>query len=189
MKQVSLVHVLAPAPPSSAHAAAIEVVGKGALNNLGTQLEGLYTDVTLEAEAAMHSACTESRFRDVVWSASDWVREIDEHLNLIYVSKRISETLKTSPSAAVGRHIFSLGEFEENPSRPGLAASLMPFRGRIVLMPDKRGQIRRISMTGVAVFDKQSGAFVGCRGTGTDVPANSGSKPMLIRRSRFSKKA
>ena len=34
-------HVLAPAPPSSAHAAAIEVVGKGALDNLGTQLEGL----------------------------------------------------------------------------------------------------------------------------------------------------
>ena len=34
-------HVLAPAPPSSAHAAAIEVVGKGALYNLHTQLEGL----------------------------------------------------------------------------------------------------------------------------------------------------
>jgi len=35
------VHVHAPAQPSSAHAAAIEVVGKGALDNLGTQLEGL----------------------------------------------------------------------------------------------------------------------------------------------------
>jgi len=41
MKQVPLVHVLAPAPPSSAHAAAIEVVGKEALDNPGTQLEGL----------------------------------------------------------------------------------------------------------------------------------------------------
>ena len=36
-------------------------------------------------------------------------------------------------------------------------------------MPDKQGQTRRISMTGVAVFDNQSGAFVGYRGTGTDV--------------------
>ena len=130
---------------------------------------GLYTDVTLEAEAVMHSARTESRFQDVIRSASDWVWDTDERLNLIYVSNRISEALETPPSAVVGRHIFSLGEFEENPSRPDLAASLMPFRGRIVLMPDKQGQMRRISMTGVAVFDNQSGAFVGYCGTGTDV--------------------
>jgi signal transduction histidine kinase len=130
---------------------------------------GIYTDVTLEAEAVMHSARTESRFQDVIRSASDWVWETDELLNLIYVSNRISEALETPPSAVVGRHLFTLGEFEETPSRPDLAASLMPFRGRIFLMPDKRGQTRRISMTGVAVFDNQSGAFVGYRGTGTDV--------------------
>ena len=76
---------------------------------------GLYTDVTLEAEAVMHSARTESRFQDVIRSASDWVWDTDERLNLIYVSNRISETLETPLSAVVGRHIFSLGEFEGNP--------------------------------------------------------------------------
>ena len=40
VEQVSLVHVLAPAQPSPAHAAAIEGVGKGALDDLGAQLEG-----------------------------------------------------------------------------------------------------------------------------------------------------
>ena len=40
-KQVSLVHALATAQPSSAHAAAIEVVGNAALDDLDTQLEGL----------------------------------------------------------------------------------------------------------------------------------------------------
>ena len=40
MEQVSLVHVLAPAQPCPAHAAAIEVVRKGALDDLGAQLEG-----------------------------------------------------------------------------------------------------------------------------------------------------
>ena len=44
VKQVSLVHVLAPAQPSSAHAAAIQVVGKGALDDLGAPLEGLAGD-------------------------------------------------------------------------------------------------------------------------------------------------
>ena len=52
-KQVSLVHVLAPVPPSSAHAAAVEVVGKGALDNLGTQLEGLAGDPGLETHAVV----------------------------------------------------------------------------------------------------------------------------------------
>ena len=51
VKQVSHVHVLAPAQPSSAHAAAIEVVGKGALDTLGTQLEGLAGDPELETHA------------------------------------------------------------------------------------------------------------------------------------------
>jgi two-component system cell cycle sensor histidine kinase PleC len=45
----------------------------------------------------------------------------------------------------------------------------MPFRGRVFLMPDRHGLTRRISMTGVAVFDDRSGAFMGYRGTGTDV--------------------
>jgi hypothetical protein len=34
---------------------------------------GLYTDVTLEAEAVMQSARAEARFQDVIRSASDWV--------------------------------------------------------------------------------------------------------------------
>jgi len=100
---------------------------------------GVYTDVTLEAEAVTHSSPAETRFQDVIRSASDWVWETDGPLNLIYVSNRISEALEAPPSAIVGRHLFSLGEFETNPSRQDLAASLMPFRNQIFPMPDKRG--------------------------------------------------
>jgi signal transduction histidine kinase len=134
---------------------------------------GLYTDVTLEAEAVMQSARAEARFQDVIRSASDWVWETDENLNLTYVSNRISEALESPPSSLIGKHLFMLGEFEElpgsGPARPDLATTLMPFRGRIFLMPDKRGRVRRISLTGVPVFDDRSGAFMGYRGTGTDV--------------------
>jgi len=51
VKQVPLLHVLA--PPSSAHAAAIEVAGKGALDNLSTQLEGLAGSLGLETHAVV----------------------------------------------------------------------------------------------------------------------------------------
>lgn len=138
-------------------------------DELPTGYGGVYTDVTLEAEAVMQSARTESRFQDVIRSASDWVWETDDFLNLTYASNRIADALEMAPAAVIGRHLFTLGEFEDNPARPDLSASLMPFRGRIFLMSDKRGRTRRISMTGVAVFDESSGAFVGYRGTGTDV--------------------
>jgi len=140
-----------------------EVIGYG----------GIYTDVTLEAEAVMQSARSEARFQDVIRSASDWVWETDHNLNLTYVSNRIAEALKTPPAELIGRHLFTIGEFEESlengPARPDLAAALMPFRGRIFLMPDNRHWKRRISMTGVPVFDERSGGFRGYRGTGTDV--------------------
>jgi len=134
---------------------------------------GIYTDVTLEAEAVMQSARSETSFQDVIRSASDWVWETDHNLNLTYVSNRIAEALKTPPAELIGRHLFTIGEFEESPengpARPDLAAALMPFRGRIFLMPDNRQRMRRISMTGVPVFDECSGSFRGYRGTGTDV--------------------
>jgi len=134
---------------------------------------GVYTNVTLEAEAVMQAAHTEARFQDIIRSASDWVWETDHHINLSYVSNRISEALETPPSALVGRYLFSLGEFEDTagngPPQPDLASALMPFRGRVFLMPDKQGRTRRISLTGVPVFDDASGRFIGYRGTGTDV--------------------
>lgn len=87
--------------------------------------------------------------------------ETDHKLNLTYVSDRVAEALKTPPAELIGRHLFTIGEFEESlengPARPDLAAALMPFRGRIFLMPDHRHRMRRISMTGVHVYDERSG--------------------------------
>ena len=53
VKQVSLVYVFAPAQPGSAHAATIEVGGKGAFDDLGAPLEGLTGDPGLEPHAVV----------------------------------------------------------------------------------------------------------------------------------------
>ena len=134
---------------------------------------GVYTDVTLEAEAVMQSTRAEARFQDVIRSASDWVWETDVNLNLTYVSDRIAELLDRPATTLRGRYLFTVGEFETdgedgNP-RPDLAASLMPFRGRIFLLPDSRNRTRRIALSGVPIFDDHTGEFTGYRGTGTDV--------------------
>lgn len=134
---------------------------------------GTYTDVTLEAEAVTNSVRAESRFQDVIRSASDWVWETDRNLNISYISNRISDAIETSPETLKGRYLFTLGTFEDEAefsnSQPDPTAALLPFRGRIFLMKDRRGRTRRISLTGVPVFDEGTGAFAGYRGTGTDV--------------------
>lgn len=130
---------------------------------------GVYTDVTLEAEAVMQSTRTEARFQDVIRSASDWVWETDTNINLTYISDRIAEVLDQPAASLRGRHLFTLGEFKSGGPRPDLATELLPFRGRIFLMADSQGRNRRIALSGVPVFDEHTGAFTGYRGTGTDI--------------------
>ena len=134
---------------------------------------GIYTDVTLEAEAVIDAARSESRFQDIIRSASDWVWETDVDLNLTYVSARISETLDMPPGTLIGKKIFSLGVFEDSSDglsvKPDLMDAREQFRGRIFLIADNRNRVRRISMSGVPVYDELTGAFKGYRGTGADV--------------------
>ena len=139
----------------------------------GTGYAGVFADVTQETLAMRQSSRSESRFRDVIRSTSDWVWETDANLNLTYVSDRITEALEMPPSSLNGRYLFALGEFAPTddgaPTRPDLAAELAPFRGRNFLMADSQGHIRRIALSGVPVFDETTGKFAGYRGTGTDI--------------------
>ena len=138
-----------------------------------TGFAGIYTDVTLEAEAVIEAARTEARFQDIIRSASDWVWETDVDLNLTYVSARISETLEVPPGSLMGRNIFSLGVFEDSSDglrdKPDLMEARSPFRGRIFLIADNRNRVRRISLSGVPIYDDATGEFTGYRGTGSDV--------------------
>ncbi|MEX2455287.1 MAG: PAS domain-containing sensor histidine kinase [Rhodospirillaceae bacterium] len=140
---------------------------------LPTGYAGIYTDVTLEAEAVIEAARAEARFQDIIRSASDWVWETDVDLVLTYVSTRISETLELPPGALIGRNIFSLGIFEDARDglrgKPDLVTDRAPFRGRIFLIADSRNRVRRISLSGVPIYDDATGVFCGYRGTGTDV--------------------
>lgn len=142
-------------------------------DGIDTGYAGIYTDVTLEAEAVIEAARTESRFQDIIRSASDWVWETDVDLNLTYVSTRISETLETPPGSLIGRNIFSLGVFEDSSDglrgKPDLMETRSSFRGRIFLIADNRNRVRRISLSGVPIHDDATGEFAGYRGTGSDV--------------------
>ena len=142
-------------------------------DGIETGYAGIYTDVTLEAEAVIEAARTEARFQDIIRSASDWVWETYTDLNLTYVSTRISETLETPPGSLIGRNIFALGVFEDSSDglrgKPDMLNARSTFRGRIFLIADNRNRVRRISLSGVPIYDDATGEFVGYRGTGSDV--------------------
>lgn len=140
---------------------------------------GLYADVSQQNQAALRAEQMESWLQDVVRSASDWVWEIDANFNLTFVSPRISEALGLPPQLLKGKHLFSLGQFEDDPLSSTTGAESSPtgkeimdrktaFRHRVFLMPDDQGRTRRIHLSGVPVFDETGGRFVGYRGTGTD---------------------
>ncbi len=134
---------------------------------------GVYTDATAEVEARRKAAAEESRYQDILRSTADWVWETDANLNFTAISSRIADVLDQLPSTLIGRNLFSLGRFEDTEdasrSQRELLFNLVPFRGRLFLVPERHGGVRLISLAAVPVFEESTGRFAGYRGTGTDV--------------------
>ncbi len=134
---------------------------------------GVYTDVTDRAEANRRLAQTQARYEDVIRSASDWVWETDHNLNLTFASNRIAETLGEPAETLTGRYLGAIGRFEDDSDGPRAPDRLIgrrkPFRGAAFVVTDGSGDTHRIRLSGVPVFNSDSGRFIGYRGTGTDV--------------------
>jgi signal transduction histidine kinase len=132
---------------------------------------GAWTDVTAATEANRRASRTESWLLDVIRSSSDWVWSTDSRLNLTFASPRMTETVGRPPQLLVGHYLLALGQFEPTGALDPMAliARRAPFRNAMFLMTHGKNQPRRVQLSGVPIFDEESGAFAGYRGTGTDV--------------------
>lgn len=116
---------------------------------------------------------SESRFRDLAGSASDWFWETDPDFNLDFVSERIGSVLGVKPSAIIGYSYFDFGldDYDRDLAN-GLREAIAkrePFRDVVFSVgPEgaKDGKIIRIS--GIPVFEGD-GEFSGYRGVGADI--------------------
>ena len=124
------------------------------------------------AAADRRFAASEERFRDFANVASDWFWETDTQHRLVYLSGR-------AMTAADGARIASLGQtpLEFAGADPADEAwqrhladvkARRPFRDFSVTFRRRDGKERVWSISGAPVYDA-GGAFVGYRGTGTDV--------------------
>jgi PAS domain S-box-containing protein len=130
-------------------------------------IAGLLIDATPELKALAEAQGDRRRFLDIVRSTSDWVWETDREGRLTFVSERAGEALGRPAAALRGLKLDDLAAdgastWPAKPERP------QPFRDAGFRAVGADGRIRHLFLSGVPIFD-QAGAFVGYRGTGTDV--------------------
>lgn len=131
------------------------------------------SDITSRKQAESELRESESRFRDLAGSASDWFWETDEEHLLTFVSERIGAVLGVKPSAILGFSYMDLGLGDAD---PGLVqthledlASCRPFRDVVFPVGPLGGKDGRfIRISGIPVF-AADGSFLGYRGVGADI--------------------
>lgn len=131
------------------------------------------SDITSRKQAEAELRESESRFRDLAGSASDWFWETDGEHRLTFVSERIGAVLGVKPSAVLGFSYMDLGlaDCDEAIRRPHLEQleAHLPFRDVVFPVGPLGGKDGRyIRISGIPMFDHHGG-FLGYRGVGADI--------------------
>ena len=114
---------------------------------------------------------SEKRFRELAEVSGDWFFEMDSELRLSFISDRFFEITGLKPDDVIGRTRQQIaantgvqGAFAQHVADLEARREFRRFEYEISGGPKPV----HVSISGVPVFDDQ-GAFVGYRGTGTDV--------------------
>jgi len=122
------------------------------------------------------------RLDDLTRLVSDWVWETDADLKLTFVSARVFEALGYQPVEIEGRPLLDLGDF----SAAGLALSKLdersPFRNAPCTITARNGDVCHFLISALPVFDFETGAFTGFRGTAEDITQRRITEDALNRR-------
>jgi PAS domain S-box-containing protein len=117
-------------------------------------------------------ARSEQRFRDFAEISSDWFWETDLDHRLTYFSGRRGNGAATDAEAFIGKTVLEIahGDPAEPSWQPYLAAlaARQPFRDISYGVPRAEGVEQFWSLSGMPVVD-HAGAFVGYRGTASDI--------------------
>lgn len=106
--------------------------------------------------------------RDITRLVSDWVWEISPDLKFTYMSPRIFETLGFHPAELRDMKLLDLGTPVNNAGETVEIDWWRPFRAQPFLTKNKLNEERLIELSGVPVFDPETGDFQGVRGTAID---------------------
>jgi PAS domain S-box-containing protein len=122
--------------------------------------------------AEQRLARSEQRFRDFAEVASDWFWETDTQHRLSYVSGRVAQGEAVDVSTFIGKTLLDVAEGDpaEEVWQRHLAvlAARQPFRDLSYSIRSRDGAEQFWSVSGMPV-DDDAGAFLGYRGTASDI--------------------
>jgi PAS domain-containing protein len=114
-----------------------------------------------------------NRFQDMVRAATDWQWETDRNGVLTFISDSAVRAFERPVSYMVGAPLMDLVTAEGTPHQPDplnhTLARLRPFDNLIVRPLARALAEQRWQLAGVPVFDRESGRFMGYRGTAQSV--------------------
>jgi PAS domain S-box-containing protein len=112
----------------------------------------------------------QERLTDVIRLSSDWIWETDANLNLTFLSERVSKVMGYYPAELAGKPLQSLAvnRRAENTLMKRFE-TWSPFRDHVFESADKNGQLRLLLVSAVPIFDLETGAHLGFRGTANDI--------------------
>ena len=109
------------------------------------------------------------RLDDLTRLVSDWVWETDRDFRLTYVSERVMEVLGLLPLELVGKSLLDLGTFPTQEEESSGINWRSPFRDAPFETRDRDGNQRMFLISGMPVFDPETGDFSGVRGIAENV--------------------
>ncbi len=109
------------------------------------------------------------RLEDITRLVSDWVWETDVDLRLIYASQRVTEILGYQPVELLGKPLTEIGRFVSRDGEPINIQMTSPFRDVSFETSHQRGDPRFCLISGLPIFNPDTGAFEGVRGTARDI--------------------
>ncbi len=148
-----------------------------------TGFRGAGLDITRRKNATAAIRASEERFRDVAEVASDWIWETDADLRFSYLSDRFAEVAGLDPGEVLGKTRSELASADpKDESWQSHLSDLSlrkPFRDFRYAVSKRDGGTLYWSTSGKPVYDG-SGAFVGYRGTGTDITGRKQAEQRLL---------
>jgi len=142
---------------------------------------GVIIDITAQVRARMALESSEKRFRDIADIASDWIWEMDADLRYTYFSDRLYEVLGVSVKNAIGKTRAELATDQDEESFNRHLADMeehRSFRNFVYNILDDDGNLRAVRISGRPIFD-EDGTFMGYRGTGSDITAETEARNKL----------
>ncbi|MDH5750035.1 MAG: EAL domain-containing protein [Rhodospirillales bacterium] len=109
------------------------------------------------------------RLEDITRLVSDWVWETDSDFRLTYASQRITEILGYQPVELLGKQLTDFGRFVSRDDSPIDLKMTSPFRDASFETTHKTGEHRYFLVSGLPIFNPDTGNFDGVRGTARDI--------------------